>query len=125
MQCPCDSKKAYSNCCQPYHLADDYPVSAETLMRARYCAYVLELEDFILNTWSKSTRPGTFAFEKGLKWDRLRIVKTQKGHAQDIVGKVSFKAFYQMGEDKGVMRETSQFERDENHHWVYVTGDVR
>lgn len=122
--CPCGSKKTYSNCCEPYHLWQTYPQSAEQLMRSRYSAYVMKLEDYLIKTWAESTRPSEIAFEENIEWLKLRIVKVKQGHAEDQKGMVFFKAFYLAEGEKGVMSEKSQFIRDDAGRWVYLSGDV-
>jgi SEC-C motif-containing protein len=126
--CPCGSKKPYAECCQPFHQGEAFPATAEQLMRSRYSAYALHLKDYLLQTWDKTTRPGDFSFESGLKWCKLRIVKTKQGGAQDGKGMVAFRAEYELdtesGVEKGVMTEKSQFRRDDEGHWVYVSGEV-
>jgi len=37
--CPCSSNKPYAECCEPYHNGAVEP-TAESLMRARFSAYV-------------------------------------------------------------------------------------
>lgn len=123
--CLCGSKKAYSNCCEPLHLGQASAQTAEALMRSRYSAYALENEAYLLRTWAETTRPGQIAFEKGLVWTKLRVIKTQKGQVNDIEGKVWFKASYQLADQKGVMSEKSFFVRDAQSQWVYVNGEVR
>ncbi|MET0935854.1 MAG: YchJ family metal-binding protein, partial [Luteibacter sp.] len=46
--CPCGSGGSYSSCCGRWHAGEAAP-SAEALMRSRYSAYVLELEDYLLS----------------------------------------------------------------------------
>jgi SEC-C motif-containing protein len=122
--CLCGSKKPYQTCCHTFHVGAKTPETAEQLMRSRFTAYALHLEDYLLNTWAKSTRPGRFSFEEDLQWIKLKIIKTKQGKAGDEEGTVLFKAFYQSGEQKGHMTEKSRFERDENQQWVYVDGIV-
>jgi len=51
--CPCDSGKAYKQCCHPLHEGSP-AANAEQLMRSRYTAYVLMLEEYLLQTfWRK------------------------------------------------------------------------
>lgn len=128
--CPCGSGLDYVDCCQSYHLYQTWPATAEQLMRSRFSAYALGLETYLQNTWAKSTRLGSFDLETNLVWNRLEIVATEQGMPFDDVGKVHFKAHYQLKQDdkvleSGVMEEVSQFIRDENHHWVYLTGEVK
>jgi SEC-C motif-containing protein len=54
--CPCGSPHPYDACCQPLHQGAA-AASAEALMRSRYSAYVLGLEDYLLATWHADTRP--------------------------------------------------------------------
>lgn len=123
--CPCGSKKPYTNCCEPLHLGQATAQTAEALMRSRFSAYVSENEGYLLKTWAKSTRPGHIAFEKGLVWKKLRVLKTQKGQPNDSEGKVWFKASYQLDGQAGVMSEKSAFIRDDQGDWVYLNGEVR
>src|SRR5699024_8297886 len=53
---PCGSFRAYGECCGAL-LAGTPAADAEHLMRARYCAYVLQREDYLLDTWHPETRP--------------------------------------------------------------------
>ena len=48
--CPCGSLKSYERCCQKWHDGET-PGDAETLMRSRYTAYVLKLEDYLRATY--------------------------------------------------------------------------
>ena len=48
--CPCGSGSSYSECCEPLHLNRTLPSNAEQLMRSRYCAYTLQLIDYIIVT---------------------------------------------------------------------------
>ena len=54
--CLCGSLKSYETCCQRWH-GGETPGDAEALMRSRYAAYVLKLEDYLLATWHPRTRP--------------------------------------------------------------------
>ena len=38
--CPCASGRPYSECCQQYHTGSVWEPTAESLMRARFAAYV-------------------------------------------------------------------------------------
>ncbi|MPQ75763.1 YchJ family protein [Hydrogenovibrio sp. JE_KL2] len=129
--CLCGSGQLYENCCQPYHLSQSWPATAEQLMRSRYVAYALGLTDYLQNTWAKSTRLGSLDLESNLVWTGLEIVATQQGMPFDATGKVHFKAHYQVKDhsgkvlESGVMEEVSDFVRDDAHHWVYLDGAVK
>src|SRR5699024_289717 len=57
--CPCGSLLTYEQCCQRWHNETNglYAPDAETLMRSRYSAYVLNQLPYLLATWHHSTRP--------------------------------------------------------------------
>lgn len=48
--CPCQSGKSYTDCCQPFHLHQMIPDSAEKLMRSRYTAYTQVNIPYIVET---------------------------------------------------------------------------
>ena len=58
---------AFSQCCGRY--VDDFENTpagdAESLMRSRYTAFVLERADYLLATWHPTTRPASIDFEPG------------------------------------------------------------
>src|SRR4051812_12210246 len=79
--CPCGRKDArgrplaFARCCGPY-LADfaaNAAPDAETLMRSRYSAFVLEDAEYLAATWHPSQRPQDISFEPGLKWLGLEV----------------------------------------------------
>lgn len=47
--CPCHSSEKYKKCCQLYHKGI-LPSNALKLMRSRYCAYALDLSEYIMRT---------------------------------------------------------------------------
>ena len=71
--CPCGRLDArqkpltFAQCCGPY--LDDFAATpapdAQSLMRSRYSAFVLERADYLLATWHASTRPAALEFEPG------------------------------------------------------------
>ena len=56
-KCACGSSRKYIKCCGQYIKQGIKPQTAEVLMRSRYCAYVLQDEEYLLTTWHPSTRP--------------------------------------------------------------------
>ncbi|MDO9220991.1 MAG: YchJ family metal-binding protein, partial [Thiobacillus sp.] len=56
--CPCGSGRTLESCCGRFHSGEPAP-DAETLMRSRYSAYVLGLDDYLMATWHPDTRPAT------------------------------------------------------------------
>ena len=66
--CPCGSLKSYETCCQRWH-GGETPGDAEALMRSRYTAYVLNIEDYLLATWHPRTRPPSLSLaESRRRW---------------------------------------------------------
>ena len=122
MQCPCQSNKPYTDCCEPYHLGYAAP-TAEALMRSRYSAYVKNDAKYLYKSWSKLTRPSKKALkqESGNEWLGLTIVSTEEGSLFDSEGVVEFIARYQLDGKEQQLHETSRFTR-ENEKWVYLDG---
>ena len=120
--CLCGSGKSYRCCCFDFHTGTAYPGTAEQLMRSRYTAYALRLQNYLLETWHISTRPGEFKFENGLAWKSLSVKNCKKGRLKDKKGWVTFTAFYQVGFERAKLQEKSFFIRDAQGHWCYVDG---
>ena len=121
--CPCGSGAKYAACCARSHAGLAAP-TAEALMRSRYTAYVLGLEDYLLATWHASTRPASLdlAADTGTKWLGLEVRRHQ---VQDEThATVEFVARYRIGGRGQRLHETSRFVR-EGGAWFYVDGDVR
>jgi SEC-C motif domain protein len=119
--CPCGSAQAYSECCGPWH-AGGAPPDAQSLMRSRYCAFVLCNEQYLLATWHPSTRPGAIPFNRKQKWLGLRVIDTS------VTGKdsaeVEFIARSRISNAAAIRQhECSRFVR-EGGRWLYVDGDI-
>jgi SEC-C motif domain protein len=117
--CLCGSSKPYSACCAPLHdgaIAE----SPEALMRSRYVAYALQLDDYITRTWHASTRPANVHSEDGVKWLGLTVLRA--GTTSDTEGFVEFVARYRAGGGRAErLEELSRFVREDGR-WVYVAG---
>lgn len=112
--CPCDTGKSYDACCGRFHAGRKAP-TAVALMRSRYSAFVLKLDDYLLATWHPTTRPAELITD-GTRWLGLTIVETVDGKAWDQQGIVEFVARFERGE----LRERSRFVFEER--WLYVDG---
>jgi len=91
-------------------------------MRSRYTAFVLQLEDYLLDTWHPKTRPATLnlAEDPPTKWLGLQIK-----HAENIsktTATVEFIARYKVAGKATRLHETSQFERIDGR-WYYLSGE--
>lgn len=118
--CPCTPNRAYADCCAPYIEAGTLAATAETLMRSRYSAFVLERSEYLLATWHESTRPQSLAFEP-TQWLGLTVKSAQQ--TDDAHAEVTFSARYKLNGRAYKMHETSRFVR-ELGAWLYVDGDV-
>lgn len=120
--CPCGSGQPYAGCCGPLHQGQP-AATAEALMRSRYGAYVLGLNDYLLQTWHASTRPATLeAQPPGLRWLGLEVRRSRiidADHAE-----VEFVARSKLGGRAHRLHETSRFVR-EGGQWFYVDGELR
>ena len=92
-------------------------------MRSRYAAYVVGEPDHVFRTWHPRTRPADVAADAGVTWQRLEVLMTEAGGAEDEEGVVEFRATYETGGRTGVLHEVSRFTR-RGGRWVYVDGDV-
>ncbi|MGD9661340.1 MAG: YchJ family protein [Porticoccaceae bacterium] len=119
--CVCGSGKSYANCCLPFHSGSDIPPSPETLMRSRYSAYCLRLNDYLLATWHRETRPEVLSLDTMPPWTSLRILSAS---TRDERGSVHFQGFYTLADSWGCLEEISEFNR-ENGRWYYVSGEVK
>jgi SEC-C motif-containing protein len=119
IDCPCNSNQLYQDCCEPYHLSLGAP-NAEKLMRSRYSAYVLGLEDYLLNTWHPNTRPQYLNLSNDTtKWLMLEVKRFEPNDDQAIV---EFIATYKVNGKSEKLHETSQFRKIAGR-WFYVDGE--
>ncbi len=119
MRCPCGLGPPYEACCAPLHGLTIAAPTAERVMRARYSAFALEDERYLLESWHPSTRPATVGFDPAQRWIGLDIVATTGGGLLDAEGTVEFDARYEHGGQPGALHEVSRFAR-EGGRWVYV-----
>lgn len=101
--------------------------TAEALMRSRYSAYVLGLEQYLLDTWHPDTRPSSLSLQedaamKGLGLDIKRF-ENSNDTADHKTAIVEFVARYRMGGGKAErLHEVSEFERLDR--WYYKAGTI-
>ncbi|WP_020182232.1 YchJ family protein [Methylotenera sp. 1P/1] len=121
IDCPCGSAKAYASCCQPLHHGQAAK-SAEALMRSRYAAYVLHLENYLLATWHSSTRPDSLDLaHDDIKWLGLEVLREEVTSPSTAI--VEFIARYKVGGTRAErMHEVSEFVY--TNAWYYVTGQT-
>ncbi len=123
--CPCGNPDGYARCCGPLH--EGMPAaSAEALMRARYSAYVLKREDYLLATWHPDTRPASLrlaAQQPAPTWLGLDVRRHEQDDADHA--RVEFVARYRLGGGRAQrLHEASRFVREDGR-WYYLDGDIR
>ena len=127
--CPCGRLDArgrplpFARCCGPYlaDFAGKPAPDAETLMRSRYCAFVLEDADYLLATWYWSRKPPRIEFEPGTKWLGLEVREHRV--IDDTHAEVEFVARSRLAGRAQRLRERSRFVREDGR-WYYVDGDL-
>lgn len=126
--CPCGRANArghvlaYAQCCGRY--LDTEPAlaapDAESLMRSRYSAFVLERPDYLLATWHASTRPQRLELESGIRWLGLEVRQCRTLDATHAT--VEFVARFRSAGRAVRQHEHSRFEST-GGLWFYVDGD--
>lgn len=128
VDCPCGRRDAagqalsYAQCCGRYVEDASTPApDAETLMRSRYTAFVLERVDYLRATWHASKRPSRVSFDAGVKWLGLEVRDHQI--IDDDHAEVEFVARLREPTGRAVrLHERSRFVREEGR-WYYVDGN--
>ena len=126
--CPCGRQRAgrplaLAACCGRYvdHFDTTPAPDAESLMRSRYTAFVLERADYLLASWAVGKRPSQVRFEAGAKWlglDVRAFAESDSDHAT-----VEFVARQRDATGRATrLHERSRFVREDGR-WYYVDGD--
>jgi len=121
--CPCGNAAGYEACCGRWHHGPQRLMApdAQTLMRSRYTAFVLDELDYLLETWHASTRPARLeANPPGTKWLGLEVRRHECQDAEHAT--VEFVARSRQGGRASRLHETSRFVREDGR-WFYVDGD--
>jgi SEC-C motif domain protein len=118
--CPCGSTRSYPECCGLYHAGVPAP-DAQSLMRSRYCAYVLCNEQYLLETWHPNTRPAAIPLSKDQKWLGLTVIAASP--TGEHAAEVEFIARSRVSNAAALrLHERSRFVREDGR-WLYVDGD--
>jgi SEC-C motif-containing protein len=127
--CPCGRQAgkrplAYAQCCGRYldHFDAAPAPDAESLMRSRYSAFVLERAEYLLATWQTSHRPASIDFDPGVKWLGLEVRRHRQLDASHA--EVEFVARQKSPGSPAVrLHERSRFVHEAGR-WYYVDGDT-
>lgn len=120
--CPCGQPQTYENCCQRLHLGKQPAADAATLMRSRYCAFVKQDIDYLINTLHPDQRctDDRQALQQTCQttqWLGLKIMNSKSdGHQAEV----EFVAFYE-DQPMGQLHERSRFIYQDDH-WFYMDG---
>jgi SEC-C motif-containing protein len=120
MNCPCGSQKSFTDCCEPIISFKKKAPNPETLMRARYTAYVKCQPAFLRETLAPSVR-ADFSEADVLEWSQrsewlgLEIIK-----AQGAI--VEFTAKYQTSGKTYEHHEVSTFSKV-GDSWYFLNGE--
>jgi SEC-C motif-containing protein len=120
-RCHCGNLRAYDDCCGRFHRGEQ-PDAAAQLMRARYSAFVLMLEGYLLQTWHPSTRPPDLCLADsiGTRWLGLDMKAQAQGGDR---AQVEFTARYRLGGGPAQQQnEISRFVREDGI-WYYLDGE--
>lgn len=123
MPCPCGASQNYEACCGRWHHGPQQLTApdAETLMRSRYSAYVLNEIAYLLETWHPSTRPANIEPNApGLKWLGLQVRRHEQVDADHATVEFVARSRFQGKADR--LHEISRFVREDGR-WFYVDGD--
>lgn len=126
--CPCGRTDAhgkplaYGACCGRYLEQDTPAPDAESLMRSRYSAFVLEREAYLQASWHASTRPADLTLEPGVTWLGLDVKRHRLIDADHA--EVEFVARSRIAGRGQRLHETSRFVR-EGGRWFYVDGHLK
>ncbi|MDP3032570.1 MAG: YchJ family metal-binding protein [Rhodocyclaceae bacterium] len=120
--CPCGRPLPYASCCGLWHAGAPAP-DAESLMRSRYTAYVLGLENYLLATWHATTRPAELhlATTPPTQWLGLTVKRHESTSAETAV--VEFVARHKIGGRAQRLHEVSHFVR-EGERWYYLDAEA-
>ena len=90
-------------------------------MRSRYTAYVLGLEDYLLQTWHEDTRPPSLdlADNAQTKWLGLEVKRSETTGPDSAI--VEFVARYKLNGRAHRLHEISRFLKA-GEKWYYVDG---
>lgn len=125
MQCYCDSKLTFADCCQPFLAGRLAAPTSLALMRSRYSAYRLGQGDYLVSTWHPDTLgklDATALADSGLNTDWLGLtIVFARGTNKDHEGEVEFKVRYRENGRVVLLHERSLFVRL-NQNWVYHSG---
>ena len=129
MLCPCKSEKAFEQCCQPIINGVNKANTPEELMRSRYCAYAIGNGQYVVNTYSQSTRAKQSITDIQMWAEKCEWINLIIHSAVDNT--VEFSAYFIEDKQLYILREKSEFvlegtaeHNSSNENWYYHTGEI-
>lgn len=122
--CPCGNAASYETCCGRWHHGASLLMApdAQSLMRSRYSAFVLDERDYLLQTWHSSTRPVDLAAEEpGTQWLGLDVRRHEQ--QDETHATVEFVARSRLNGRATRLHEISRFVKEDGR-WFYVDGEM-
>lgn len=119
--CPCQSGKSYTDCCEKLHLGA-LPQDAEELMRSRYSAFSLGLKDYLLSSWHEETRPETLVLSSEQQWFYLKVIESSVENSSGDQY-VLFETRYRENNQVYKVSEKSRFINDSSGFLKYIDGE--
>ncbi|MHB2017734.1 MAG: YchJ family protein [Candidatus Xenobia bacterium] len=128
MPCLCGLPAPTDRCCGRFCAGDEWPATAEQLMRSRYVAYVEGDIDYILRTHDPATahtvdRGAAADWSRTSEWLGLEVLATEAGQPDDSTGTVEFIARYRTRGQVAAHHERSNFRKIDGH-WHYTDGTL-
>lgn len=120
--CPCGTGIEYPRCCGRFLIGEETPLTAEQLMRSRYCGFVTCDEPYLLATWHPETRPSKVRLDGQQRWLGLSVRATEAGGVDDAAGTVEFVARFKVDGKGHRLHEISRFEKVDGR-WYYLDGE--
>ncbi len=125
--CPCCSQMEYDQCCEPLIRGVKNAETAEQLMRSRYTAYAKTEIDYLKETIHPDMRADfnkkeAISWSETAEWQKLDIVETVQGGAEDSEGTVEFIAYYSNKNTAQKHHELAQFKK-ESDRWYFFDGE--
>ncbi|MBC8476018.1 MAG: hypothetical protein H8D52_01605 [Gammaproteobacteria bacterium] len=121
MNCHCGSGSSYQDCCGRFLSGEQWPETAEALMRARYSAYVEGEDGFLIDSWHPLSCPSQFESNLNQQWLGLKILAVNQGRPGDGSGSVEFVAIFKVSGKVETLHEVSEFVREQGR-WCYLSG---
>ncbi len=125
--CPCGSAQTLETCCGPF-ISGELAPTAETLLRARYTAFVQGNIRYLSDTLSPQFQDAFDEIEAektaaNAKWKELEIRAVTDGGVDDETGAIEFVARFRLNGQKRVHHEMAKFRREAGR-WMCAGGEM-